>query len=143
MNPVELAYLAGIIDGEGCISIPRWKNPKRARRIVLTVTMKQPEAVWELSRIFGGRVNKVDKKYIRWTIGNQNAADALTNLLPYLRVKHEEAVLALKFQDSVNENRDNYRLPDGVREWREQIATEIAALKRREYDNGVLSERPE
>ena len=67
-----MAYLAGIIDADGCISIQKYSN-SRAYRVVLTVVQRDIELIEYLFSMFNGSVNVVsvnrrDKKefYLRW-----------------------------------------------------------------------------
>lgn len=86
----ELAYLAGIFDGEGSVIRARG----HASQLGLSITMKQPEAVLWAHQIFSGRYNEYAHQAggtnYRWTL--QRLADLnylLPRLDPYLRVKRE------------------------------------------------------
>lgn len=107
-NPREaglLGYLAGIIDGEGTIGIkkhlPRGKNRTMCYFLYLEVGMTNKEVLSLFQEIFGGSLNKDrssgrNKTMWRWNAtGKIHIAAIINTLMPYLRVKKSEAMLAL------------------------------------------------
>lgn len=96
-----LEYLAGILDGEGSISIgkARWRKNGREYRycqVQLYVRMQNREPLDLFAQRFGGTVKQNPHTYVlSWS--NRKAGDVLRALLPYLRVKKPQAVLALEF----------------------------------------------
>ena len=98
----DLAYLAGLVDGEGCISIKHNKSNNVFFPWV-AVGMTQLEGLELLVEMFGGKIredrtsNRKSVMY-RW---EQNKRDVvvhvLSSLLPYLRVKKALAILVLAF----------------------------------------------
>jgi hypothetical protein len=115
-----LAYCAGIIDGEGCITISRCKDrSKRYPRYeaVLAVRMTTPAPMRILAALFGGKVKpytwtkkhqKHYKRYWHWYRHATNAADTVAQLLPFLRVKHRQAKLLLRFRKAVSARKNKY-----------------------------------
>lgn len=107
-----LAYTAGIIDGEGCISICQHKNKtKRGFSYALTVSVWSTDEwlVQWLKMHYGGSV--VPRKFEiqakrrtiwKWSVYANKAKDFLQLILPYLYLKRPQAELAISFQ---NENR--------------------------------------
>ncbi|MBA7663937.1 hypothetical protein ES703_71985 [subsurface metagenome] len=103
-NELEVAYIAGLFDGEGSIFISRdsrsYNNPGS---LVVSLGMTAREPLDLLSRIFGGRT-KTHKRYpphntlYDWRLGSKKAEVFLRIVKPYLIVKKEEANLALSFQ---------------------------------------------
>ena len=115
-------YLAGIIDGEGCIYIKkstyRLRNPKYndcinpSYSIRLQVKMNDERVLQILKNKFGGTLYKEKRIYISklsiehniktnrlmwvWQCGDRNATKALKKLLPFLIIKKEQAKNALK-----------------------------------------------
>lgn len=102
MDKLLLAYLAGLFDGEGCIVIASQEDYHFLR---LKVTNKNKEVVSLFEEIFGcGHVYLArGVKTIRnsiWEWHCQRTPDSqrvLRILLPYLRIKKEQAVLGLSF----------------------------------------------
>ena len=104
-----LAYTAGIIDGEGCISIvstPRSeKLGGRYYRLVIVVGNTNEWLIQWLKFNFGGNFymsrhqkKPTHKPMFQWQIHSQKAADFLSQILPYLQIKKPNADLAIKFQ---------------------------------------------
>ena len=104
---VELAYLAGFFDGEGSIMIlaqtGACRGPGRYR-LVLAVSNTVDHSVVRYVLAFGGTVIPVKAKNVRskssfrWMITSVGAEKALTGMLPFLRVKKEQATVALEFR---------------------------------------------
>lgn len=107
-----LSYLAGVIDGEGTIRIikskrnPDWK-PQYSAAISIGMTNKIPLEM--LSKQFGVKVRKEEasvqnmQTLFRWSVGGNNKVPKiLKRLNPYLRVKKEQALLAINFCEGRN-----------------------------------------
>jgi hypothetical protein len=95
-----LAYLAGILDGEGYIGVKRSANPGRVtpgHHARVSVKMNTPApAVALLAETFGGRhASENGRAMMCWQVTDAAAERTLRALLPYLRVKREQAENAL------------------------------------------------
>ena len=109
MKRTELAYIAGIVDGEGYIGINadhRKRNPDRpCWRLKVAVTNTNEWLVQYLKFSMGGGVIVLKRLHPRpcyqWEIGYGKAAEFLQLILPYLRLKKPQAELAIKFQASM------------------------------------------
>ena len=105
MEKTGLAYLAGILDGEGCVHIAKERGNNAPRyKLAVQVSMvdKTPPAL--AYSAFGGYLrlrdrNKKWKPLWEWQIKSGDAIACLKALLPYLRTKKTEAELAIKFWD--------------------------------------------
>ena len=97
---VQLAYFAGIVDGEGCIgAYPIYKS-SYSYKVLLKVGMTDPQPPQMLYRAFGGNFRVIparngNKPVFAWEIGAKKAADVLEILLPYLTVKQSKARSAI------------------------------------------------
>jgi hypothetical protein len=110
MDSHVLAYLAGIVDGEGYIGIKRTAKPKGSvsprfcERI--QVRMINEEAIKLLADTLGGNYyresmsQRKGRQLYCWQASDAQAAYILTALLPYLRIKHGNAVAALALRES-------------------------------------------
>jgi len=97
MKKIDLAYLAGIIDGEGCIFL--------SSRNVVEVSVSNT-SLWlcnYLKFVFTGSVIKVKEdargnrqQLYHWSVKCQRAHLCLKLLLPYLRIKKPQAELAIQ-----------------------------------------------
>lgn len=102
MGDVRLAYLAGVIDSDGCISIKRnrgaWQDTYSER---VHIRQVDREAIDLLVEVFGGNIGIEDsqakrgKPLYRWGVSDKRAVEVLTALLPYLRIKREQAINCL------------------------------------------------
>lgn len=115
-GPQDYAYLAGMIDADGCIRINRvTKTPKGCSRpatyysaeVSIAGTRRQPHDF--ASQVFGGSVrsyqpkNPAHRLLYSWKVNGPKASSALASLLPYLRVKRMQALLAIELQSVVVE----------------------------------------
>ncbi len=107
-SKIELAYTAGIIDGEGSIAIYNMSMPphtgKRTHALRVRVGMCDMGIPHWLQLRFGGSVSKSKPKNPRhlmvytWTLSTKAAGGFLQSILPYLKLKQEQAELAIEFQ---------------------------------------------
>ena len=102
-----LAYMAGIIDGEGCILIGRKSQGKgKSPRLTLIVNIVNTNE-WLIQWIkmqFGGNIrnrfppNPNAKMIWTWRVESKKAMELLKLVLPYLQIKRPQAELAIQFQ---------------------------------------------
>ncbi len=99
----DLAYIAGIVDGEGCICIIKLRSGNFSLRF--SVKMVNPSAINLIKEKFAGSVYPVAcvpprrPKY-DWKVCTKDAAIILGCLLPFLRVKKDQAIVALSFAET-------------------------------------------
>ena len=108
MKVEELAYMAGLFDGEGCIHIARINTKKRrlTYQLVCKVSMYNLPVLEMLKEYFGGSIRRESKDKIHnkygllhsWAIWGGNSTSFLKQLMPYLRIKKTQANLAIEFQ---------------------------------------------
>jgi hypothetical protein len=99
---LSLEYLAGLVDGEGCIRLnPSGKGKYRRYYPRLQVTNTYLPILEQLKEQFGGCIT--EKKNNRpdwstaydWRVNGDTARTILTSLIPYLIIKKEKAVEVL------------------------------------------------
>ena len=102
----DIAYFAGLLDGEGCVRIGRFKNSNGEIRyraqIQIGMTDKSP--IQWLKDTFGGglytdrKLNQPKSKpcYV-WQVDAQDGKDILKQALPYLKVKYRQANNVIEF----------------------------------------------
>lgn len=108
MNETDLAWAAGFVDGEGCISVPvrtRVRN-RRDYSLALYVGQVDPRPLARLKSYFGGTVVQRTswgrgRPIFMWRITGTTAEKALRTLLPYLMVKAEQARLAIELRERI------------------------------------------
>ena len=119
----DLAYIAGIIDGEGSILITRdvYSNKNPVMRVIVRVGM-----IEEVALKFMQKTLKVGKFYKEKPYHHKRAMNrlvvtsyeevksSLESLLPFLKVKKEQALLALKFIDECRGKRGHWMAPEDI-----------------------------
>jgi hypothetical protein len=117
-DAVTLAYLAGVVDSDGTITIHRSARGGReyfAARIGIAGTRREPHDL--ASSIWGGKVGRYEPKdsrhrvYYQWSRTGDPAVEPICSILPYLRVKRDQAMLALELQEHVVAGRGDSPYP--------------------------------
>lgn len=115
MKDLEKAWLAGIVDGEGSIFIMKQKRKDRERDtnyiLRMSVQSTDPFMAVECSKLAGGPVitEQFDKRpnnsdTLKWELSGKRACFVLEQILPYMRVKHKQAQLAIDFQKTTKKH---------------------------------------
>lgn len=114
MRKTDLAYVAGIVDGEGYIGISadhrnRYNSNRPCWRLRVSVTNTNEWLMQYLKFSFGGSISikggKGNKKpCYDWVLNRGHAAEFLKLILPYLRLKRPQAELAIKFQSNISKS---------------------------------------
>ena len=100
LSDKEIAYFAGLFDGEGSIAVYTNKGDRSAR-FGITIGMVNPKVIEDLRLAFGGSIYKqvrTGRPVYYWRTFGKRAELILKILLPYLRVKREEAELAIAYR---------------------------------------------
>jgi len=144
-----VAYAAGLIDGEGCITCS-WTGNRLLTRLAINMTTH--EWVDLIVGLFGGNVmlylprsngtvTGTRPAYI-WTLGNMNQMHYVLKLvLPFLRVKKDQAQLAIRlierkivgqrkqFKERVIGVKGNQKLSDHEQSRRKELSDKLSSLK--------------
>ena len=113
-----LAYLAGIVDGEGSISIlpNQWRrkvlgrNPCYSEQVAVGNT--NLEVLQLLKETFGGYIgiqkprSEHRRQFYLWSVGDKGAIKVLDALIPYLRIKKRQAEFCLQLRAIKNRGRN-------------------------------------
>ena len=97
-----LAYAAGLIDGEGSISIQSRYGEQYSIEVAIGMTIKAIGVLEQMKARFGGTICKMrgqtDKweSAKKWRIGGEDAANFLIQILPYLMLKQKQALTAIQ-----------------------------------------------
>lgn len=143
----DVAWAAGILDGEGCISIIRTPPSRSARcrsnryTFQLKVTMGHKPTVQRLVDLFGGTVQDHQPRTERqnashsWIAGARIGERALKMMRPYLITKAKEADVGLAFMDLPLAPRGGRwggkPVPDGLQKKRTELYWRLRRLKPR------------
>lgn len=105
---INLAYFAGLLDGEGCIRIGKFLNSSEEVRYrgQCQIAMTHPAPIRWLAKTFGGGIYKhhpigVSKPCYYWQANAKDAAGLLQQALPFLKVKKEQAKLLIRFAETL------------------------------------------
>jgi hypothetical protein len=125
-NISNLAWAAGILDGEGCLCIAYRKSPGNHQMWVRVVSVDNKMAP-KMHELFGGSlwIDK-QKRYI-WQVTGKLAAATLSVVRPYLVVKGDQADICLAFGDTILANNGS-RSDGGLLEVREDLRLQLQRL---------------
>lgn len=121
MREVDLAYAAGLFDGEGSINL----NRGRTGACVVDVSLAQKycdSALYWLKESFGGYVYDGPNGCKRWILRHAGAVRFLLAVFPYLHIKKVQAYVVFDFAV----------FSSGKRHWRtidDKIIEEITAQR--------------
>lgn len=147
VTDVQIAYLAGLIDGEGCFYIGHVKQGKYGNGLqwhnMLKITSCDECLIVWLENTFGG---SKDSRY-RWTskkkftrpVYNWQATGAmldfiLPKVLPYLIIKKQHCKIMLEYRKT-SKNIGSKRLPPEITERRLELLSQIRKLNSRFHEH--------
>jgi hypothetical protein len=114
---LDMAYAAGFFDGEGSINIRNPGSSAKSTGCALAIHVAQASEaslIWLQQRWGGGvRLTKRERPIWEWCLGSRSACLFLQDLLPFLIVKREQAVIAIDFQ-SHKRNTGRRRDPEAI-----------------------------
>lgn len=117
MRQLDLAWAAGIIEGEGCITLYKSRtNSGIAYVMKVTVVntslpmLKQLLGIFKCGYIGVRRLQSARHRQTwHWEVTTKNAEAVLKKLSPYLRTKREQCRLALLSRTLINPHGNNRR----------------------------------
>jgi hypothetical protein len=99
------AYVAGLVDGEGCLWVQNKKDRWFTPRCDIGMTEKARPILEKLHKQYGGSLGshrKATEKWeaaLRWAIGGNDCKRMLTEILPFLMLKKEQARLLMSLDN--------------------------------------------
>jgi hypothetical protein len=159
-EPTVFAYLAGVIDSDGYITVQRSTHAGRTyygARVGISGTRRQPHDL--AASLWGGTVslytprNPRHRAQFQWSRSGVAAAGIIANLAPYLRVKVEQARIALEINEHLEFGRCDDPYPWFGPDYSplpacEEFVAEVRALNQdrragRELDGSTHDEYPQ
>lgn len=135
MDDINLSYLAGFFDGEGCISILKYSKKSEWNAsyfLQAQIGQKYGSTLDWVKVNFGGNVYK--KRDQTWIVTNFKAYEFIKLLMPYLKYKKPQAELAIKFYEEriLGAKRKHATQPHSKEEIakREEMLMQMKLLKR-------------
>lgn len=110
LSKTDAAYIAGIIDGEGCVTLSKKKDPSmrlgyglRPHITVVNTNKKLIQFLKDITNlgvVYSGQDKKKNSKpHFRWQLWSQQARSFLLEILPYLVLKQKQAQLVLDYTE--------------------------------------------
>jgi hypothetical protein len=100
----SIAYIAGFLDGEGCIRIKRANQGGNLYYLWVAITNSHKPTLDFVQGIFGGQIRKaekaVNKTIYHYLITASEASDMLKTVVGFLRDKKKQAELAIIFHEN-------------------------------------------
>ena len=109
MTKEELAYIAGFVDGEGCIYIKK-PGKRNLHEIKLTVANTDKDVMdWIAVTVGCGKVRLRSRKPLKpywkdqydWSVTGSTAIRILSEIYPYLKCKKLQAEIAFKYYNTM------------------------------------------
>lgn len=142
LTDIELAYIAGLVDGEGSIHATR-KQTKGTYYPFLCVTMTSPDVIkWLASKVGNKaiytappeRYKLARKATYSFRLQGKRAKLLCGRLLPYLKVKHLHTQVLLRWPCDARTGAGITIDKTGVVPIREQLAAELRKLNGYRYN---------
>lgn len=127
MDTLQIAWAAGFLDGEGTITIKRYHSYKgqslRYQAYISCGQVDKPEnakAIELLKFLFGGSVSRYTQttkkdvwlNTVSWAVVSNDAFKCAEIITPYLKIKHRQAKLLMKFHKDMTREKGRKRLTE-------------------------------
>jgi hypothetical protein len=143
LTDTELAYLAGFLDGDGCISITkslgaRCISPSYALVLIVSQSDRPALKYWQVKTGIG-HVNDVSKEEdaiverkprYAWRMSGYDARDLIAKVVNYLVIKKDQAQVALKFMQIPSGPWGSAGVPQDITRKREECKRALSKLKK-------------
>lgn len=148
VTELDIAYLAGFVDGEGCFYIGSMINVSKSTgkkypnfNCSLKISNNDHSILEWITETFGGRITKFNKNRMKdrnhftyevYMTGNL-CHDVSKMLIPFLKVKKEQAKIMVQFRETFPRtgSRGPKRPSDAVLELRSSLRHEMTRLNSR------------
>lgn len=133
ITTMNAAYIAGLVDGEGCITIGHNKRTETYEvRVYIGMTEPGKSILTRLETQFGGSVKMARAATDRWanaytwTVSGKRAHALLIHIVQYLQIKQQQARLAIFLHEYIQEH-----VPAGKSRavWTDTLRTKAATVK--------------
>lgn len=144
---LELPYVAGIFDGEGYITINKYRHPSGRHiryQLHVGIGMTDKPVIEAIAKQFGGMSTSykspkkvTHRRVFEWRVSSKSAVPFLKAVQPWLMVKKEQAKLVLEFQEHVTSNASVFKYQPERRgemyAYREHVLAELKRLHKISY----------
>ena len=141
IKATDLAWAAGIIDGEGCLHVQRRFNREGKRHaphysLTLRVGMKSFCTIMKLHDLFGGNRCVGSNGVVCWTVATQQALSVLRLVRKYMLTKRQQVEFVLhnpaiweRNYTKLDKKTKRYRVPAATLSKREAIYRRLREMK--------------
>ena len=108
MNEISDAYVAGLLDGEGCIYIQHYKAKYYHAVVEIGMTEKALPLLQRIQQQYGGRIRNIwgaTEKWqaaYHWALHSKKAAYFLRKVYPFLILKCYQAQLCIQLHEMID-----------------------------------------
>lgn len=119
MLDTDIAYIAGLFDGEGCISMRSYVEGERIPRLIIQTQISYLPILEKYQAVFGGNIHHakkfVNKPLHSWQIGSfKEQLVFLEAILPFLQEKRTQADSAITYLRERIPHTDRSHLPESI-----------------------------
>lgn len=122
-------YIAGFFDGEGCVTI-RYDARHDYHTISVSISQNERNILEWICEEYGGKIysGRHGKFYgYEWVLYRKNdIIRFLNDILPSLRIKKDQAIIGLKFCETINVDNIRGRTEEDFRQKRIYLKNELA-----------------
>lgn len=136
----DAQYLAALVDGEGCIAIVpittyKTKTPNFSLRLFIAQANRQ--YLVNIQEMIGaGQIHRTRPGNYQLQISGKEAAAVIAQIHDFLKLKQDQAGIALEYQDTQTKSGGDYfrvgqgggRLPKSILDRRARLAAELKRL---------------
>lgn len=151
-NQTDIAYLAGLFDGEGSISILKNKleRDQYARHprfdLATSISNQNFEVLCFAKTLFGGSLLKGPATY-QWRLASNKALFFLETVRPYIKIKRVQLELGIAFQTYKRQRTPRFRLTEEEIDIYESYHKKMQELNKQgslvfHTESGELQEHP-
>ena len=138
----QLAYAAGIWDGDGCVFCSERENVSGQNSYVvrMSINLDSKKVIEKLNGLLAGNMGKFSGRKDGWYFASSSikAAESLKRIIPFLLAKKPQAEIAINLQREMTESRNKFRtigkegaspVPEVIMKNRKMMVDKIYQLK--------------
>ncbi len=137
LSPVDAAYMAGLIDGEGTVTLSRRHRNDQRQLVVSIANTERGLLEWTLDTVGAGKItgkrisSPLHSPSYTYSIANRQALQLLEQIAPYLR-SYKATRTHLILQNYINLTPRNGRYTDEIRAKRDRFLASVLEIKAQE-----------
>jgi hypothetical protein len=137
LSPVDASYMAGLIDGEGTVTLSRRHRNDQRQLVVSIANTERRLLEWTLDTVGAGKItgkrisSPIHSPSFTYSIANRQALRLLEQIAPYLR-SYKATRTKLILQNYINLTPRNGRYTEEIRAERDRFLTTVLGIKAQE-----------